>query len=179
MQQAQCVRLAWRKRPRNTSRVELDARLFKFLLELKSFSMLFLLNLFKNLNLCTSYIKQIMNVSHSCNGTNIFIRWKMKCTIQLGFASLNGTFHLSPHENICTIALINIHYLLSTDLHKLTNTLLGNNTVTLASLLSSIQLVGESQLKKKKARKSQRDNGFLIKSARYSRHRKIFCCLGA
>ena len=49
--------------------------------------------------------------SHSCNGTNIFIRWKMKCTIQLGFASLNGTFHLSPHENICTIALINIHYL--------------------------------------------------------------------
>ena len=49
--------------------------------------------------------------SHSCNGTNIFIRWKMKCTIQLGFTSLNGTFHLSPHENICTIALINIHYL--------------------------------------------------------------------
>ena len=67
--------------------------------------------MFRNLNFCTSYIKQIMNVSHSCNGTNIFIRWKMKCTIQLGFASLNGTFHLSPHENICTIALINIHYL--------------------------------------------------------------------
>ena len=35
----------------------------------------------------------------------------MKCTIQLGFTSLNGTFHLSPHENICTIALINIYYL--------------------------------------------------------------------
>ena len=35
----------------------------------------------------------------------------MKCSIQLGFALLNGTFHLSPHENICTIALINIHYL--------------------------------------------------------------------
>ena len=32
--------------------------------------------------------------SHLCNGTNIF-----------------GTFHLSPHENICTIAPINIHYL--------------------------------------------------------------------
>ena len=51
---------------------------------------------------------------HSCNGTNIFIRRKMKCTIQLGFASfvlLNGTFHLSPQENIGTIALINIHYL--------------------------------------------------------------------
>jgi hypothetical protein len=26
-------------------------------------------------------------------------------------ASLNGTFHISPHENILTIALINIHYL--------------------------------------------------------------------
>ena len=35
----------------------------------------------------------------------------MKCSIQLGFASLNRTFHLSPHENICTIALITIHYL--------------------------------------------------------------------
>ena len=35
----------------------------------------------------------------------------MKCSIQLDFASLNGTFHLSPHENICTITLINIHYL--------------------------------------------------------------------
>ena len=49
--------------------------------------------------------------SHSCNGTSIFMKWKMKCTIQLGFTSLNGTFHLSPHENICTIALINIHFL--------------------------------------------------------------------
>ena len=29
MQQAQCVRLAWRKRSRNTSHVELDARLVK------------------------------------------------------------------------------------------------------------------------------------------------------
>ena len=26
-------------------------------------------------------------------------------------ASLNGTINLSPHENILTIALINIHYL--------------------------------------------------------------------
>ena len=26
-------------------------------------------------------------------------------------ASLNREFHLSPHENILTIALINIHYL--------------------------------------------------------------------
>ena len=35
----------------------------------------------------------------------------MECSIQFGFASLNGTFHLLPHENICTISLINIHYL--------------------------------------------------------------------
>ena len=33
------------------------------------------------------------------------------CFIQLGFTLLNGTFHLSHHENICTIALITIHYL--------------------------------------------------------------------
>ena len=62
MQQAQCVRLAWRKR-----RVILPAKscmrgLKNVLLRLNRFSMLFLLNLFKNLNLCTSYIKQIMNV---------------------------------------------------------------------------------------------------------------------
>ena len=30
---------------------------------------------------------------------------------QLGFASLIGKLHLSPNENILTIALINIHYL--------------------------------------------------------------------
>ena len=62
-------------------------------------------------NICWCYIKQIMNVLHSCYGTDIFIRWKMKCSIQLGFASLNRTFNLSPHENIRTIALITIHYL--------------------------------------------------------------------
>ena len=36
---------------------------------------------------------QIMNV-YECNGTNIFMRWKMKCSIQRGEAELNGTFHL-------------------------------------------------------------------------------------
>ena len=45
-----------------------------------------------------------MNAFHSCDGTAIFIRLKMKCSIQLGFATLNRTFHLIPHENICTIA---------------------------------------------------------------------------
>ena len=36
----------------------------------------------------------------------------MKCSIQRGEAELNGTFHLSPNENICSIARMrNIHYL--------------------------------------------------------------------
>ena len=72
---------------------------------------LFFWNLFKNLNLCTSYIKQIMNVFSFVQWKKYFHSVKDEMYIQLGFASLNGTFHLSPHENICTIALINIHYL--------------------------------------------------------------------
>ena len=38
----------------------------------------------------------------------------MKCYIQQGEAELSGTFHLSPNENICSIARKkkkNIHYL--------------------------------------------------------------------
>ena len=70
----------------------------------------FFSDLFKNLNLCTSYIKQIMNVFSFVQWNKYFHSVKDESTIQLGFASLNGTFHLSPHENICTIALINIHY---------------------------------------------------------------------
>ena len=30
---------------------------------------------------------------------------------QINIATMNGTFHFSPHENICAIALMNIHYL--------------------------------------------------------------------
>ena len=44
---------------------------------------------------------------YSCNNKDVFI------------ASLNGTINLSLHENILTIALINIHYLY-------TESLLGN-----------------------------------------------------
>ena len=36
-------------------------------------------------------------------------RWNV--LFNSAIASLNGTFHLSPHENILTIVLINIHYL--------------------------------------------------------------------
>ena len=56
------------------------------------------------------YTIQIMNV-YECNGTNIFMRWKMKCSIQRGEAELNGTFHLSPNENICSIARMKKHSL--------------------------------------------------------------------
>ena len=35
--------------------------------------------------------------SHSFSDTNIFIRWKIKCSIQRGEAELNGTFHLSSN----------------------------------------------------------------------------------
>ena len=51
-----------------------------------------------------------MNV-YECNVANIFMRWKMKCSIQRGEAELNGTFHLSPNENICSIAQMRKHSL--------------------------------------------------------------------
>ena len=43
---------------------------------------------------------------YECNGTDIFMRWEMECSIQRGKAELNGTFHLSPNENSCIIAPI-------------------------------------------------------------------------
>ena len=52
-----------------------------------------------------------MNGNES-DGTDIFMRLKMECAIQRGEANLNRTFHISPNENICTIAQMkNIHYL--------------------------------------------------------------------
>ena len=57
------------------------------------------------------YIIQIMN-GYGCDGTDIFIRCKIECSIQRGEAKLNRTFHLSLNENICAVARIkNIHYL--------------------------------------------------------------------
>jgi hypothetical protein len=64
-----------------------------------------------NMSLFWYYIKQIMNVFIRAM-VRIFSfgeRWNVP--INSAVASLNGTFHLSPHENILTIALINIHYL--------------------------------------------------------------------
>ena len=48
-------------------------------------------------DLFSCYIKQIINVFCSCSGPNISFCWKMKYSIQLSFASLNGTLHLSIH----------------------------------------------------------------------------------
>ena len=42
---------------------------------------------------------------------NVFIRAMVKIFSFGDVAEWNGKFHLSPHENIFTIALINIHYL--------------------------------------------------------------------
>jgi hypothetical protein len=64
-----------------------------------------------NISLLWYYIKQIMNVFIRAM-VRIFSfgeRWNVP--FNSAVASLNGTFHLSPHENILTIALINIHYL--------------------------------------------------------------------
>jgi hypothetical protein len=64
-----------------------------------------------NTSLFWYYIKQIMNVFIRAM-VRIFSfgeRWNVP--FNSAIASLNGTSHLSPHENILTIALINIHYL--------------------------------------------------------------------
>ena len=54
---------------------------------------------------------QIMIV-YECNDTNIFMRWKIKWSIRQDEAELNnGTFHLSPNENICSIARMRKHSL--------------------------------------------------------------------
>jgi hypothetical protein len=66
-----------------------------------------------NISLFWYYIKQIMNVFIRAM-VRIFSfgeRWNVP--FNSAVASLNRTFHLSPHENILTIALINIHYLYS------------------------------------------------------------------
>ena len=47
-----------------------------------------------------------MNV-YEWNGTNIFMRWEMKYS----FAPMNGTCHLSPNGNICSITQMRKHSL--------------------------------------------------------------------
>ena len=79
---------------------------------LKNYDISCLINSFaKSNSLFWYYIKQIMNVLIRAM-VRIFSfgeRWNV--LFNSAIASLNRTFHLSPHENILTIALINIHYL--------------------------------------------------------------------
>ena len=81
---------------------------------LKNYDISCLINSFpKSNSLFWYYIKQIMNVFIRAM-VRIFSfgeRWNV--LFNSAIASLNRTFHLSPHENILTIALINIHYLYS------------------------------------------------------------------
>ena len=66
---------------------------------------------FTEKSLFSCFIKQIMNVFSfvEWNKYNHSLKDEMFHYTRLRL--LNGTFHLSAHENICTIALINIHYL--------------------------------------------------------------------
>ena len=79
---------------------------------LKNYDISRLINSFaKSNSLFWYYIKQIMNVFIRAM-VRIFSfgeRWNV--LFNSAIASLNKTFHLSPHENILTNALINIHYL--------------------------------------------------------------------
>ena len=83
---------------------------------LKNYDISCLINSFaKSNSLFWYYIKQIMNVFIRAM-VRIFSfgeRWNV--LFNSAIASLNRTFHLSPHENILTIALINIHYLYTID----------------------------------------------------------------
>ena len=60
-----------------------------------------------------------MNVFSFVQWNKYFHSVKMKFFIQRGKAKLNGTLYLSPHESICTIALIIIHYLYTNILQTL------------------------------------------------------------
>jgi hypothetical protein len=64
-----------------------------------------------NISLFWYYIKQTMNLFIRAMVRIFSFGERWNAPFNSAVASLNGTFHLSPHENILTIALINIHYL--------------------------------------------------------------------
>ena len=79
---------------------------------LKNYDISCLINSFaKSNSLFWYYIKQIMNVFIRAMVRIFSFGEKWNVLFNSAIASLNRTFHLSPHENILTIALINIHYL--------------------------------------------------------------------
>ena len=71
-----------------------------------------------NISLFWYYIKQIMNVFIRAMVRIFSFGGRWNVPFNSAVASLNGTFHLSPHENILTIALINIHYLYTVYTYK-------------------------------------------------------------
>jgi hypothetical protein len=71
---------------------------------------------YESISLFWYYIKRIMNV-YSCNGKNIFIRWKMECSIQLGHIHYLYTSQLSSTV-ILLSTLISCHTLIG-ELRKL------------------------------------------------------------
>ena len=78
----------------------------------KTYDISCLINSFaKSNSLFWYYIKQIMNVFIRAMARIFSFSEKWKVLFNSTIASLNKTFHLSPHENILIIALINIHYL--------------------------------------------------------------------
>ena len=97
----------WRWKHKKKQRKYAVSRMY-----LKNYDISCLINSFaKSNSLFWYYIKQIMNVFIRAM-VRIFSfgeRWNV--LFNSAIASLNRTFHLSPHENILTIALINIHYL--------------------------------------------------------------------
>ena len=79
---------------------------------LKNYDISCLINSFaKSNSLFWYYIKQIMNVFIRAMARIFSFGERWNVLFNSAIASLNRTFHLSPHENILTIALINIHYL--------------------------------------------------------------------
>jgi hypothetical protein len=64
-----------------------------------------------NISLFWYYIKQIMNIFIRAMVRIFSFGESWNVPFNSAVASLNGTFHLSLHENILTFALINIHYL--------------------------------------------------------------------
>ena len=79
---------------------------------LKNYDISCLINSFaKSNSLFWYYIKQIMNVFIRAMVRIFSFGESWNVLFNSAIASLNRTFHLSPYENILTIALINIHYL--------------------------------------------------------------------
>ena len=57
------------------------------------------------------FIRAVVRIFSFGERWNVLFNSPERWNVLFAIASLNRTFHLSPNENILTIALINIHYL--------------------------------------------------------------------